>query len=393
MKKLFLFSLLLIPIYTLEAVELKLPTDVTAFTKIGEIVLSQDIVVPTPAELQLPADFNSSLQVAVVSDGTSTELINSEIINEAVTISVPINIFSDGNILTTLTDNILSSTADFAVENDSSTRTELKIEALEPIQADGIKFDLAKYGILPNTISITAKSKSGNAVLVLSTTKLLDNSVRFPKLESTSWTVIFNHSQPLKLAELGLIPSQPKITYNNKLLFLALPKTNYKIYFNPETQINLPFIEGSVFSNNTTKIPASIISITTNPYYVSQDTDNDGIKDKNDNCPSLANPDQLDVDKNNAGDACEDFDRDGIMNLDDNCRDTPNRSQKNKDADDYGDECDDKDNRFTEQNPLVPLFGLLLSATAIGLMFIQVRRQKITLNKNQSSPADTETKD
>lgn len=35
------------------------------------------------------------------------------------------------------------------------------------------------------------------------------------------------------------------------------------------------------------------------------DTDNDGIPDSQDNCPSVTNPDQLDSDKNGIGDACE----------------------------------------------------------------------------------------
>ena len=48
-----------------------------------------------------------------------------------------------------------------------------------------------------------------------------------------------------------------------------------------------------------------------------------------DNCPHMANTNQLDTDKDKAGDACdEDIDDDKIENIEDNCPLVKNKDQK-----------------------------------------------------------------
>ncbi len=59
------------------------------------------------------------------------------------------------------------------------------------------------------------------------------------------------------------------------------------------------------------------------------DTDMDGVADADDNCPAVANPDQLDFDSDGLGDACDDDDdNDGVPDAQDNLRlgflDVPN---------------------------------------------------------------------
>lgn len=50
------------------------------------------------------------------------------------------------------------------------------------------------------------------------------------------------------------------------------------------------------------------------------DTDTDGIPDSSDNCPSVANPGQADLDGDTIGDACDDdTDGDGVLNASDRC--------------------------------------------------------------------------
>lgn len=94
------------------------------------------------------------------------------------------------------------------------------------------------------------------------------------------------------------------------------------------------------------------------------DTDQDGIPDDSDNCPSIPNHDQADSDHNGVGDVCDDFgtnhaapskpgtpptqpytssdvDHDGIADSADNCLTVPNHEQQDLDGDGIGDACDD----------------------------------------------------
>ncbi len=86
------------------------------------------------------------------------------------------------------------------------------------------------------------------------------------------------------------------------------------------------------------------------------DSDRDGVVDVNDNCPSIANPDQANADGDAWGDACDscpsvasadqlDSDAtpagsDGYADACDNCKFVFNPDQANHDDDYYGDACD-----------------------------------------------------
>ena len=76
------------------------------------------------------------------------------------------------------------------------------------------------------------------------------------------------------------------------------------------------------------------------------DTDDDGIPDDVDNCPTVPNPDQADTDGDGIGDACDDTpppddqDGDGVPDAEDNCPTVANGSQNDRDADGVGDVCD-----------------------------------------------------
>ena len=72
------------------------------------------------------------------------------------------------------------------------------------------------------------------------------------------------------------------------------------------------------------------------------DTDQDGVPDYMDNCPLVANGNQLDTDNDVIGDVCDtDVDGDGVANTIDNCPAIANTDQSDIDSDSIGDLCDD----------------------------------------------------
>lgn len=88
------------------------------------------------------------------------------------------------------------------------------------------------------------------------------------------------------------------------------------------------------------------------------DTDGDGVPNANDNCPSVDNPTQIDLDQDGAGDACDtDDDADGAPDATDNCPLDPNPSQADTDGDGLGNACDGDDDGdgIANETDLCPL--------------------------------------
>ena len=73
-----------------------------------------------------------------------------------------------------------------------------------------------------------------------------------------------------------------------------------------------------------------------------EDDDNDGVLDVDDNCPLIANANQIDTDGDLDGDACDlDDDNDGIQDTNDICPLVADPDQADFDGDGIGDLCDD----------------------------------------------------
>ncbi|MFN7144275.1 MAG: LamG-like jellyroll fold domain-containing protein, partial [Myxococcota bacterium] len=80
------------------------------------------------------------------------------------------------------------------------------------------------------------------------------------------------------------------------------------------------------------------------PVDAENDADGDGVCEVDDNCASVSNPNQSNLDGDVYGDACEpDADDDGVIDDDDNCAFTANADQGDTDADAQGDACDADD--------------------------------------------------
>lgn len=86
------------------------------------------------------------------------------------------------------------------------------------------------------------------------------------------------------------------------------------------------------------------------------DIDGDGVDRSVDNCPEVANPDQLDSDSNGVGDLCEtdgsndDSDGDSIPDVSDNCPTVSNSEQGDVDFDGIGDACDPQDDSDSDSD-------------------------------------------
>jgi hypothetical protein len=106
--------------------------------------------------------------------------------------------------------------------------------------------------------------------------------------------------------------------------------------------------------NNTTPSPSPSVNQDNNNANNDEgcgennDTDNDGVCNKYDNCLTVANALQEDTDQDRWGDACDDCindrgndaDNDGVCGDEDNCPFFPNATQTDVDNDNTGDACD-----------------------------------------------------
>lgn len=78
------------------------------------------------------------------------------------------------------------------------------------------------------------------------------------------------------------------------------------------------------------------------------DTDLDGVRNAADNCPLVANADQVDADGDGQGDSCDpDDDNDTVADATDNCQFVANADQADNDGDTTGDVCDADDDNDT----------------------------------------------
>lgn len=251
----------------------------------------------------------------------------------------------------------------------------------KPISSEEFALQLSQYGDLPSTISIKTIEQGGEE-LVLSKKQFSSNSqqflypsgMQFPKRSASVWQVTLEYAQPLRIYEASFVEDLQNIPAERYIRFLMRPGSSYLLFSQPDGYVTVPYIEPGNFYIDKV-VPASLPPELPNPLYKPADDDKDGVVDSVDNCPSVANKDQKDENKNGLGDACEDFDKDGLVNGLDNCPNHPNRSQQDTDADKKGDHCDSEESRITERLAFLPWLGIALGfGVVIALFAITVKK-------------------
>ncbi|MDA0649323.1 MAG: thrombospondin type 3 repeat-containing protein [archaeon] len=113
------------------------------------------------------------------------------------------------------------------------------------------------------------------------------------------------------------------------------------------------------------------------------DNDSDGVSDATDNCPLVANVNQMDNDGDGLGDACDlDIDGDGISDVNDNCPLIANADQADLDGDGVGTACDgieltvSENETIEENNNSIPSIGMVGTVVAISVGFIFTTRRE-----------------
>ncbi len=326
------------------------------------------ILVPTVVEIPFDHDFLERTNFSVLD--TTTQAFQPSYFVQTASPAVFSASSNTGTNVGALTDNSTATFASFDVPGDRLVRTTITLRSAQSVVASALTIALDANVALPNRIAIRAEG----AVVVAE--KTLDSTVvRFPQTRAREWIVEFTHVQPLRVGELRLVEDNaPK--GSRSLRFLAQPQHSYRVYFNPDRTVSAPTGEAGNLQINKDVYRVASQGTKNNSGYIPADVDGDGIQDIRDNCASVANPDQSDVDQNGLGDVCQDFDQDGIANVRDNCANTPNVGQDDTDGDGMGDACDTEESRFTEKYAWIPWLGIGFAALVIAALFALTIRAK-----------------
>ncbi|MDP6583996.1 MAG: thrombospondin type 3 repeat-containing protein, partial [Anaerolineales bacterium] len=194
-----------------------------------------------------------------------------------------------------------------------------------------------------------------------------------------------------RISELRLFDEDATKISTRGLRFLAQPDHSYRIYLDPDRYVKRDTSEAGNLALDEDVLTIEPVPTEQNPGYIRADVDGDGVPDILDNCVSVENSDQTDVDGNERGDVCDDFDKDGLVNSKDNCPNEPNRRQIDTDADGLGDVCDDEESRLTEKYKWIPWVGIGFATLVILILFAITARSMIGKPKDDIDMGDTPT--
>lgn len=334
---------------------------VSAFQEYADVLTGNiRIAVPTVVEVPFSQDFLERTDFAVFD--MATNRFEPSLFVQSVALTPLVAETKLGQVLA-LTDGNSGTSEEFEVPGDRAVKTRIIVTADRPISSSAFSVALPNNVALPEFIALWADGR-----VVVAERRLDATTVHFPETQSRIWQIEFTHIQPLRIGEIRFVESRAA-TGARSLRFLAQPGHDYRVYFNPDTAVYVPTGESGNLSGDSDIRRVVKSSTKSNPGYIQSDGDTDGIPDLRDNCVSVANSDQSDIDANGLGDLCQDFDRDGVSNARDNCVEAPNGAQEDTDGDGSGDACDSEESRFTEKHAWVPWVGIGFAAAVIALLF------------------------
>jgi hypothetical protein len=278
-----------------------------------------------------------------------------------------------------MTDNNSRTYAEFNLQGEEANVVTVNLYSDQAITSTALTTLLDANVALPTTIEIYAKV-GGAYKTVLASTKMSQQTVKFPETTASEWRIVFNYAQPLRISELRLVQNNVDKISQNSIRFLAQPNGYYKIYFDPDRSVVVSTSEaGNLISDEDVLLWGQVVT-TPNSFYKKADVDQDNVPDYIDNCVSIYNPEQTDINNNGRGDACDDYDKDGLNNEKDNCPNIPNLNQKDIDHDGIGDACDSEESRITEKYKWIPWLGIVFALGVIIVLFLITLKSKKPLN-------------
>lgn len=336
------------------------------------LVAGPSIVVPTVLEVPLPpgAYVGNNPLVREVGSG---RYIGSALVSTTTRTVVPVAVETEPSLKgeAALVDRDPETAAQFDITSEQLTsEATVILRTPLPVTTSAITFHLAPHVALPQRVTV-AVSENGGWTTILAPSVMRGETVRFPEVTTDTITVTLEHSQPLRIEEVQIANASLAATLQS-IRFLAQPGESYEVYLASDRAVNVARAEAGDLRRSEGVVVVTLGVVEQNPAYVPADIDTDGVPDRADNCVSVANADQVDVDGNGRGDVCEDFDRDGIANLYDNCPSDPNRAQTDEDGDGYGNPCDPEESRLTEKHAWIPWVGIGTAGVVLVVLFALV---------------------
>ena len=340
------------------------------YKDIGNISIS----VPTVVEVPFAGEFIERFDFAVL-DTTTNSFEPHFFKQETLINEIPVSLSTNPNTGNAgrMNDNDPRTYADFPLPENAQGRVEITLSSTDPITSSILTALLDNNVALPSSVEIRALVDGQNRIVVANR-RMDQQTIRFPQTTSNRWTVTYTFGQPLRISELRLNQDNALKSSVRAIRFLAQPTHSYRIYFDPDRLATTPVGEAGNLVSAKDVLVVSAAASQNNPNYVIADVDEDGIPDIRDNCVSVSNADQQDVNNNGRGDVCDDFDQDGIVNSKDNCLNNPNRDQKDTDSDGIGDVCDQEESRITERYTWIPWVGIGFAALVLIILLALIAR-------------------